>query len=73
MHMLIRRIAGTFVLASLMLACVHSRYWLWFTAFVGVNLVQSSFTDFCPLEMILRTLGIGREAASCSQDNSRLA
>jgi hypothetical protein len=67
MHMLIRRFAGTFVLASLLLAYVHDRNWLWFTAFVGFNLVQSSFTDFCPLEIVLRKLGFGREAASPPQ------
>jgi hypothetical protein len=32
--------------------------WLWFTAFVGANLLQSAFTHFCPLEMILRRLGL---------------
>lgn len=67
MHMIIRRIAGTFVLASLLLAHYHSPYWLWFTAFVGFNLLQSSFTDFCPLEIVLRKLGVGGDAAS-SQD-----
>ena len=65
--MLIRRFAGTFVLASLVLAQYHSRYWLWFTAFVGFNLLQSSFTNFCPLEMILRKIGVGREAGSCCE------
>ena len=41
------------------------RYWLWFAAFVGFNLFQSSFTNFCPLEMILKKLGVGRDAGSC--------
>ena len=59
MHLLIRRFAGTFILLSLVLAHYHSAYWLWFTAFVGFNLLQSSFTNFCPLEMILRKLGVG--------------
>ena len=59
LEMIIRRFAGCFVLASLLLARYHSPYWLWFTAFVGVNLLQSSFTGFCPLEMILRKLGVG--------------
>jgi hypothetical protein len=59
MQMLIRRFAGAFVLLSLALAQVHSRHWLWFTAFVGVNLLQSSFTNFCPLEMALRKAGVG--------------
>ncbi|HAR41082.1 MAG TPA: DUF2892 domain-containing protein, partial [Bdellovibrionales bacterium] len=35
---------------------LHSPYWLWFTAFVGANLLQSSMTDFCPLEIVLRKL-----------------
>ncbi len=50
----IRAFAGTFVLGSLALSQLHSPNWLWFTAFVGANLLQSSFTKFCPLEMILR-------------------
>mgnify|MGYP001769358605 CR=1 FL=1 len=62
MHLIVRRFAGTFVLASLLLAHYHSPYWLWFTAFVGFNLIQSSFTNFCPLEIILRKAGV---AGSC--------
>ncbi|MCS7338738.1 MAG: DUF2892 domain-containing protein [Verrucomicrobiae bacterium] len=54
MEMIIRRVAGSFILISLLLAHFHSPYWLWFTAFVGFNLLQSSFTKFCPLEIILR-------------------
>ena len=64
MHMLIRRFAGAFVLASLVLAHYHTAYWLWFTAFVGFNLLQSSFTNFCPLEIILKKLGVG---GSCGE------
>jgi hypothetical protein len=64
MHMIIRRFAGTFVLLSLVLSQVHSKYWLWFTAFVGFNLVQSSFTNFCPLEMMLRKFGVGGEGCA---------
>ncbi|HWW00672.1 MAG TPA: DUF2892 domain-containing protein [Candidatus Acidoferrum sp.] len=59
MEMIIRRFAGAFILISLVLAHYHSPYWLWFTAFVGFNLLQSSFTSFCPLEIILRKLGVG--------------
>jgi len=59
MHMLIRRFAGAFVLVSLLLAHYHSPYWLWFTAFVGFNLLQSSFTNICPLEFSLKKLGVG--------------
>ena len=55
-QMLIRRFAGTFILVSLLLAHFHSPYWLWFTAFFGFNLLQSSFTNFCPLEMVLKKL-----------------
>lgn len=49
--------AGIFILASLALSQVHSIYWLWFTAFVGVNMLQAAFTGFCPLAMILRKFG----------------
>lgn len=59
MHLLIYRFAGTFILASLLLAHFHSPYWLWATAFVGCNLLQASFTNFCPLEIILKKLGVG--------------
>ncbi|MCL2390290.1 MAG: DUF2892 domain-containing protein [Endomicrobia bacterium] len=52
----IRAFAGSFVLISLALAYVHSHYWLWFTTFVGINLLQSAFTKFCPLEIILRKI-----------------
>lgn len=50
----IRAFAGTFVLVSVVLSQVHHPNWIYFTAFVGANLLQSSFTKFCPLEMILR-------------------
>jgi hypothetical protein len=59
MHLLVRRFAGTFILASLLLAHYQSAYWLWGAAFVGFNLLQSSFTNFCPLEMVLKKLGMG--------------
>ncbi len=59
------RIAGLFVLASLALSQFHSVHWLWFTAFVGVNLLQASFTGFCPLAMILQKLGVRSGAACC--------
>ena len=58
MHLIIRRFAGAFVLLSLVLAHYHSPNWLWFTAFVGFNLLQSSFTNFCPLEIILKKCGV---------------
>jgi hypothetical protein len=55
---LIRRLAGSFVLLSILLAWVVSPLWLLFAAFVGFNLVQSSFTAFCPLERMLGRAGI---------------
>ena len=54
---MVLRFAGFMVLFSLLLALVHSPYWLWLTAFVGLNLFQSSFTGFCPLVLILKKLG----------------
>lgn len=60
---LLLRFAGTVVLLSLLLAHFHSPWWLWLTAFVGANLLQSSFTGFCPLAMILRRLGARPGAA----------
>ena len=68
MEMIIRRFAGTFVLASLLLAHYHSHYWLWFTAFVGFNLLQSSFTGFCPLEIILKKMGVGASSGCCAAE-----
>ena len=59
LQLIIRRFAGAFILVSLLLAHYHSLYWLWFTAFVGFNLLQSSFTNFCPLELILKKAGVG--------------
>jgi hypothetical protein len=59
MELIVRRFAGTIVLASLALAHYHSPNWLWVTAFVGLNLLQSSITKFCPLEIILKKLGVG--------------
>lgn len=59
------RIAGLFILISLALSQLHSLYWLWFTAFVGANMLQASFTGFCPLAKILQKLGIRPGAAFC--------
>lgn len=51
-------VAGSFILISLLLAHFHSENWLWLTAFVGANLLQSAFTGFCPMAMILKKLGV---------------
>jgi len=53
-QLLVRRFAGIFILVSLALGYFVSPYWYLFTAFVGLNLFQSSFTNFCPLEKILK-------------------
>ncbi|MFI5173599.1 MAG: DUF2892 domain-containing protein [Terriglobia bacterium] len=59
----IRAIAGTFVLISLALGYFVSPYWFLFTAFVGVNLVQSAFTNWCLMEKILMRIGVKPAAA----------
>lgn len=51
-------IAGSLVLASLLLAHFHSAWWLWLTAFVGVNLLQAAFTKFCLGALVLKKLGV---------------
>ena len=55
----VRILAGTMVLTSLALAHWVNPNWLWLAVFVGVNLIQSAFTGFCPAEIILRKLGVG--------------
>lgn len=55
---IIRAVAGTFVLVSILLAVYVNINWLYFTGFVGLNLLQSAFTKFCPLEYILKKSGV---------------
>ena len=55
---IIRAVAGSFVLLTVLLSVFHSPHWLWLTAFVGANLLQSAFTDTCPLMAVLRRLGL---------------
>ncbi len=54
----VRLIAGTFIIVSLLLSRLHSPYWLFFTAFVGLNLFQSSLTRWCLMEDILAKFGV---------------
>jgi hypothetical protein len=54
---LVLSIAGTLVLVSLLLAHFVNANWLWLTAFVGANMLQASFSGFCPLALILKKLG----------------
>lgn len=62
----IRAIAGTFILISVLLAVYVNINWLWFTAFVGANLLQSSLTSWCLMEKILKKLGVREDGDSCS-------
>ena len=67
---IVRIVAGFFVLLSLSLGVEASPLfvstnWLWFTTFVGANLFQSGFTTFCPLDSILKRLGV-RDGPSCA-------
>jgi hypothetical protein len=62
-NQIVRIVAGFFVMLSLALGVEASplfvhKYWLWFTLFVGANLFQSGFTKFCPLDIILKKLGV---------------
>ena len=54
----LRGIAGSFILLSLLLAVKVNINWLWFTAFVGANLLQSYFTNWCLMITILKKLGV---------------
>ena len=54
----IHTLAGTFILVSLALGLYVSTNWLYFTAFVGLNLFQYGLTKFCPMAVILRKLGV---------------
>jgi Inner membrane protein YgaP-like, transmembrane domain len=56
----VRIMAGVMVLLSLSLAHWVDERWLWLTVFVGVNLIQSALTGFCPAEMIMKKLGVGQ-------------
>ena len=56
----IRAIAGTFIIISVLLAYFVNINWVWFTLFVGANLLQSSITKWCLMEDILKALGVGK-------------
>jgi len=63
-----RIIVGVMVLLSVVLTVYVSQNWLWFTVFIGVNLIQSAFTKWCLLETILKKLGIKKSEESCSMN-----
>ena len=54
----LRCMAGFFIIVSVLLARYHSLYWLFFTGFVGLNLLQSAFTNWCPMITILKKVGV---------------
>ena len=68
---IVRIVAGFFIMLSLTLAHVTGQVdmsqlsWLWFTAFVGFNLFQSGFTRFCPMDSILKKLGVPETERGC--------
>jgi hypothetical protein len=62
---ILRGIAGFFIMLSVALSHFHSPHWLWFTAFVGLNLFQSAFTDWCPMILFLEKAGFKRGKQSC--------
>jgi hypothetical protein len=68
---IVRIVAGFFILLSLTLAHFMGQVdmsqlsWLWFTAFVGANLFQSGFTKFCPMDSILKKLGVPENERGC--------
>ena len=71
LNRVIRGIAGTFILISLLLAVYVNLNWLWFTAFVGVNLLQSSLTKWCLMEEILKKFGITNEKQEMEGSRSK--
>ena len=55
---IVRFVAGGFIIVSLVLAQLHSKYWLLFAAFVGANLFQSAFSRWCPMMWMLGRAGL---------------
>ena len=62
---IVRAVAGIMVLLSVLLAINVNIQWLWLSVFVGINLLQSSFTRFCPLEKILDKFGVPTDKNKC--------
>jgi len=63
----LRLIAGSFVLITLLLGYFHSPYWFLFTGFVALNLIQSAFTNWCPMISFLRKMGAKSEMTSVAK------
>ena len=66
---LLRLIAGVIVLTTILLGYLHSPYWFLFTGFVALNLIQSAFTNWCPMMSFLRWLGAKSDAAPVSRSS----
>lgn len=62
----LRFVAGIMILISVLLTQFHSQNWLWFTAFIGVNLLQSSITKWCLMMTLLKKLGFKNSSANCN-------
>jgi hypothetical protein len=65
----VRVVAGTFILISVALTYFVSAWWLLLTCFIGLNLIQSAFTGFCPPSMIARKLGWTNDCCSCEKQD----
>ena len=65
----LRLMAGVVILISLALAYYVSQYWLWLTAFVGLNLLQSAFTNWCPAMAIFRKIGLPEPGRAAQYGN----
>ena len=63
----LRLMAGVMVLLSVALTWYVSHYWLWLTVFVGLNLLQSAFTNWCPAMAILRAMGLKENVCRVDQ------
>ncbi|MBC8371705.1 MAG: DUF2892 domain-containing protein [Planctomycetes bacterium] len=60
-ELIIRAMAGTLVLVSMLLAANLNLAFMWIAAFVGANLLQSAFTNFCPAEKLMIKFGVGKD------------
>lgn len=65
----VRLMAGVMVLLSVVLTLYVSHYWMWFTVFIGLNLLQSAFTNWCPAISIFRAMRL-KESCSVSDPNA---
>jgi hypothetical protein len=65
---MLRLIAGVFVAGSALLGMYVHPYFLWFTLFVGANLTQSAFTNWCPMMSLLRQVGVKESRMTAEAD-----